>query len=919
MKRFKTLLILAVIGMATALAQTPLVGVSFKKATGSGIDAANSIVNLTGTDKANHTFGACPNIDTGSTADYCCYSHSGTYVLHVNNTQSGFFWVKYNADDALGTAFANGGTWEILFRLSAIPANNYDAESTGSEARMAKIFSSQEGGGWDLLHDPSYGLSFQYNGTTNTLKPGKANATINTHNYYHVVVTVDKSNNTMSMYINGTKVGSKTEASISETAYVHPNIGTTKRTTDMWFCLGCDAGSQETPGDPSVNNSCRASFVFANYYSEVLTDGQISTLANTDKVQAFTNPVTPYTSDLMWDVLPGKGNTVTDQSPYHTIGTKGTLTTGYNSTYKRYEVVNSTPSNTNFAYRDYFKDHSIFQRLATHMAVEVFCKANSATPASTISPLSFQQDGGAGFEFRSAGEIKFNYNNYGYKTSTSKGGSAPLHLSTDASALDTDYHHYIYTADDVTGKSWLYKDGVLVKEYTVTADDMSYQFHKFPHAAYQWFCFNGDTKANRNSKCDYPFDGNIVFGRVWGKTLSAADAAALNTQAKATSLNVSVGASKVTTAVFPFAAVVPAGVKAYVVDAISSGEANTTLYASPGEIIPYGTPVLLYGAEGNYTFNAANLDESPVILSAPGTNLLTGSYASKVAEENQISVLRADGTGFDTADKNDEVSPLKAWLPAGNVVLRGDIPVVKFDESYDISGLSSHTGENVDFTFTRSFSEGVASTVCLPFAITGMTSGTLYAFTSIEEEAGEYVVRMTSVASTPTTANTPYLFMPSATGDVTFTGTTTVPASVTPGSTSNGNWTFAGTYEYKTWDELPAGCTALYGFAANTQNTVSPGDFVKVKLSGNAFSPAFRAVMKYNSGASARSYKNGTPALPDKLKVVLDNGNGTLNAIGTMKLIQEGEKWYTVDGTELKAQPTKRGIYIRNGKKVFVK
>jgi hypothetical protein len=161
--------------------------------------------------------------------------------------------------------------------------------------------------------------------------------------------------------------------------------------------------------------------------------------------------------------------------------------------------------------------------------------------------------------------------------------------------------------------------------------------------------------------------------------------------------------------------------------------------------------------------------------------------------------------------------------------------------------------------------------------------------------------------------------MPSATGDVTFTGTTAVPASVTPGSTSNGNWTFAGTYEYKTWDELPAGCTALYGFAANTQNKVSPGDFVKVKLSGNAFSPAFRAVMKYNSGASARSYKNGTPALPDKLKVVLDNGNGTLNAIGTMKLIQEGEKWYTVDGTELKAQPTKRGIYIRNGKKVFVK
>ena len=218
--------------------------------------------------------------------------------------------------------------------------------------------------------------------------------------------------------------------------------------------------------------------------------------------------------------------------------------------------------------------------------------------------------------------------------------------------------------------SYLYIDGVKVVEYEVPTNkfgstpNLTLQHTAFPDVPHQWFCFNGDTKAHHHSDaaadtCDFGWKGDIVYGRVWGKALTADDAAALSTQARATSLKVTVGASKVTTAIFPFAAVVPAGVKAYVVDAISSGEANTVLYASEGEVIPYGTPVLLYGATGTYTFNAAELT-SATVKAAPSKNLLTGSFASKVAEADQISVLRADGTGFETAAADDEVAPLKA-------------------------------------------------------------------------------------------------------------------------------------------------------------------------------------------------------------------------------------------------------------------
>lgn len=932
MKRFKTLLILAVIGLMTAVAQvpTPVLGVSFDE---------NGIV-LSGTDAANasHVTGVAKT-GVGSTTTLLD-PVTGKYVGYTNNSAStdknkgggAYFYVKYNADDAVGQAFANGGTYEVLFRLDGKQAATTNTSGTTSNNGTSKFFSSQQAGGWSMGYytgGENGGVKFEYvtsndGGETNTttiLRPGMETANITTEGFYHIIVTIDKSNEKMTMYINGTKL-TPTENEQLGYDFLFPNIGTTRRETAMWFCLGGDPAAVDNPAANGTENSCRSGYVFANIYNAVLTDEQVAARYNDETVQYYTQVAEPpTTSDLLWDVQPQSGNTVTDESPYHKIDINGTLTTDYNTTYKRYEVVNESANKANNAYRFFHDDPAIKRILGNNMAIEVFCKPNGA-PASEASPFGFiQASGGIGFNIQASGSQKFYYYCYGYKKTAGSAGALNLTITT-STPVTTDYTHYIFTVDRAGNISKLYINGVKDTEFSNSSDeyDATLQSHQYAYVTAQKFSFNGDASTNETN-CDQPFDGNIVFGRIWGKTLTDADVTALYNQATGTSTDVTVGSSKLTTAIFPYAAIVPAGVKAYVVETINGAEANMVPYALPGEIIPYGTPVIIKGNAGTYTFNAADVSMvSP--KAAPAVNLLVGSFASKKAKANQLYTLSTTLSEFDMADANDVVDPQKAWLPVQDAA----VPTLTLTENITlteeegVTTLEKYTaGDEHTCSFTRQFQNGVASTVCLPFAITSITNGTLYAFTSIEEEAGEYVVRMTNVASTPTTANTPYLFMPSATGDVTFTGTMTVPATATPGSTSNGNWAFAGTYEYKTWDELPAGCTALYGFAANTQNTVSPGDFVKVKLSGNAFSPAFRAVMKYNSGASARSYKNGTPALPDKLKVVLDNGNGTLNAIGTMKLIQEGEKWYTVDGTELKAQPTKRGIYIRNGKKVFVK
>ena len=89
-----------------------------------------------------------------------------------------------------------------------------------------------------------------------------------------------------------------------------------------------------------------------------------------------------------------------------------------------------------------------------------------------------------------------------------------------------------------------------------------------------------------------------------------------------------------------------------------------------------------------------------------------------------------------------------------------------------------------------------------------------------------------------------------------------------------------------------------------------------------------RCYLKYKSGganyAGARGMSRATAdePLPETISVRLISANGDLNAIGTLHT-KTGEVtldgWYTLDGTRLSGQPTRKGIYIVNGRKVIIK
>ena len=185
------------------------------------------------------------------------------------------------------------------------------------------------------------------------------------------------------------------------------------------------------------------------------------------------------------------------------------------------------------------------------------------------------------------------------------------------------------------------------------------------------------------------------------------------------------------------------------------------------------------------------------------------------------------------------------------------------------------------------------------------------------EYTGDYLV-----------ANTPYLFTPSATGSVDFSGTYEIPASITAGETVSGDWTYQGTYETIEWTSAPTG---IYGFSAQAvaEQGISQGQFVKVGEYVRV--KPMRCYLKYKNGtenyAKARGMNHTSDTdepLPDVIKVRLIGADGHVTAIGTLQtktgeVMLNSDVWYTLNGIRIKGKPTVKGVYVNNGKKVIIK
>ena len=160
-------------------------------------------------------------------------------------------------------------------------------------------------------------------------------------------------------------------------------------------------------------------------------------------------------------------------------------------------------------------------------------------------------------------------------------------------------------------------------------------------------------------------------------------------------------------------------------------------------------------------------------------------------------------------------------------------------------------------------------------------------------------------------------------------------------------WDFIGTYQPRYWydgsdSEHPAEnigeLDKVYGFAGSTKEvqgvynntiTVEVGEFVRAK-NGAKIRPTSCYLMwtGYEPDyAPARGLTRGAAAdeeMPQRITVKLVSASGETTAIGTLdtttgEVSFDSEAWYTLDGVRLSGQPSTKGIYINNGKKIVIK
>ena len=302
---------------------------------------------------------------------------------------------------------------------------------------------------------------------------------------------------------------------------------------------------------------------------------------------------------------------------------------------------------------------------------------------------------------------------------------------------------------------------------------------------------------------------------------------------------------------------------------------------------------------------------------------LATDISAGYATNNWLYNVAATGTLIKAAGMTSWPSG-KDGIPSGWTVQ--DYGTVTLTDGGGLSALSAYVGKSCAVTYTRSFTADKPSTVCLPFAYAPKTGETFYTFSGITKDGDQYVATMTKYEGDALVANTPYLYKSATTGDTDFSGTYTIPATITAAETTSGDWKFVGTYETQEWTTAPTG---IYGFSAQaTAGGISQGEFVKVGAYVRI--KPMRAYLKYKdggedySGAPTMAPRRADEVLPERISVRLIDAEGNVTGIGTLETRTgevrfDPEAWYTLNGVRLSGQPTQKGIYVNNGKKVVIK
>ena len=575
-----------------------------------------------------------------------------TWYGCTRSSASDFFFATYDADSELANTFSNSLTWEALVRLESLA----DAQNT---CERVCYFSNDQNGGWSF-HNSRYANTFSYTHKTSLKSSAKdftGDSIMVPGKFYHVVLTMDRTSHVMRYFINGTLVHTSTRCGTDMTL---PKCGTSLGKRGMWICLGgdCSTGSSGS----SCENGSATTFVFARIYDGAFTEKAAKALYS-PYVKQFTEPVANTSDDLVMDLEFTADGAVNHAINFRStpIAQVGEVPIQWNDSLLAYEAVFKGDKSTFFKY-PFGTEPAAMNLISDAYTLEVFCQAESATPSSQIRPLGFTNNYGAGLLMTAKGEVGYATTTVGYNSEGNVIKKIWTH--TAAGTLTPDYTHYLIVYDRKGHFSRLYIDGKLVSERILNHKEAPH----FEWAPTEWLAIGGDAQGTFDATTatgSYPFRGQVMMVRVYGHSVTDADAEALSAAMHQRSIQYTTNNKGFAAVCVPFATVVPDGFTAY----IAVEEGTTTVLLRPiaegGDVLPYGMPVVLLGPEAKSPFSLTPAPRHllPNAVSDEG-NLLVGTFASKKLSVGQGYYLQAAGTSFYRVASARTQEAFSCWLPS---------------------------------------------------------------------------------------------------------------------------------------------------------------------------------------------------------------------------------------------------------------
>ena len=609
-----------------------------------------------------------------------------TWYGCTRSAASDHFYATYDNDSELAKAFSKNVTWEMLVRLESL------ADAQGACERTC-YFSNDQNGGWSF-HNSRYANTFTYTHSTllkSSAKDFTGDSIMVPGKFYHVVLTMDRTSHVMRYFINGTLVHTSTRCGKD---MAMPKCGSAAGKRGMWICLGgdCVAGNFTS----NCENSSACTFVFARIYDGALTEKAAKALYS-PYVKKFTEPVPSISDDLLLDCEFTDHGAVNHALNFSNTSMEmvGDVPIQWNETIQSYEALFQGDKSRFFKFM-LGNSPLAMNLISDAYTVEVFCQTESAQPRNQIRSVGFPNNYGFGLQMLTNGKVSYSTTTIGYNSDGSV--AKKLWNSTATSTLTDEYTHYLIVYDRKKHFSRLYINGKLASSHTVSNKEASH----FEWAPSEWFAIGGEANgvySTATTTGTYPFNGKIAAVRIYGRSISDADALTLSETMHQHCLSYTTNNKGLAAICVPFSTVVPEGFTAYIVRETTSSSVMLFPVAEGGEVLPQGAAVILQGPEAKMSFTltpaAQGLSERAVSLEG---NLLAGTYASKVLETGQGYYLHNVGTSFYRVTTTRMQDPFTCWLPSDNkrstlnldtetpIQPIRNVPLAPFSQPYNISG-----------------------------------------------------------------------------------------------------------------------------------------------------------------------------------------------------------------------------------------